>query len=221
MRAIAAFLICLGLVASLGACNPGGAGGGGNATATAGPGGAVPDTMDMGSPTAKVTVNEFASLGCPICAKWNNEVFAAFKAKYIDTGKVHYVLHEFMTGDAPVAAAGFLLARCAGKDKYFQVVDAVFHQEAPFLEQETENAAKRDALVKIAESLGMTDSQFETCVGDNDALTALNNRSEAAAKQYNIDSTPTFIIKGATSTTIVGYQDLAAMDKAIAQVGGS
>jgi len=183
--------------------------------------GAGQDDMSLGNPGAKVTVLEFASLGCPICAKWNNEVFAAFKAKYIDTGKVHYVLHEFMTGDAPVAAAGFLLARCAGKDKYFQVVDAVFHQEAPFLEQETENAAKRDALVKIAESLGMTDSQFETCVGDNDALTALNNRSEAAAKQYNIDSTPTFIIKGATSTTIVGYQDLAAMDKAIAQVGGS
>jgi protein-disulfide isomerase len=209
MRAIAAFLICLGLVATLGACSPGG-----NATSKPG---SVPDTMDLGNPNAKVTVNEFASLGCPICAKWNNEVFAAFKAKYIDTGKVHYVLHEFMTGDAPVAAAGFLLARCAGKDKYFQVVDTVFHQEQPYLETD-QNASKRDALLKIAQSLGMTDTQFEACVGDNDALTALNNRSDAAAKQYSIDSTPTFIINGKTLT---GYQDLAAMDKAIAQAGGS
>jgi len=219
MRAIAAFLICLGLAAGLGACTPGGGGGsGGNATSTAAPGAAVPDTMDLGSPTAKVTVNEFASLGCPVCAKWNNEVFGPFKAKYIDTGKVHYVLHEFMTGDAPVAAAGFLLARCAGKDKYFQVVDAVFHQEAPYLEDEQQNAAKRDALVKIAESLGMTDAQFQACVSDSDALTALNNRSESAAKQYNVEQTPTFIING---KTIVGYQDLAAMDKAIAEAGGS
>ena len=205
MRPIAAFLICLGLVATLGACNPGG----GNTTAKPG---SLPDTMDLGNPNAKITVNEFASLGCPICAKWNNEVFQAFKAKYIDTGKVHYVLHEFMTGDAPVAAAGFLLARCAGKDKYFQVVDSVFRQEQPYLETD-QNAAKRDALVKIAQSLGMTDAQFQACVSDSDSITALNNRSDAAAKQYSIDSTPTFIINGKTLT---GFQDLPAMDKAIA-----
>jgi protein-disulfide isomerase len=211
MRTIAAFLICLGLVAGVAACNQ--TGGGGNSTNATGAAASVPDTMDMGNPSAKVTVDEFASLGCPICAKWNNEVFAAFKAKYIDTGKVHYVLHEFLTGDQPVAAAGFLLARCAGKDKYFQVVDSVFQQEAPYLEDEQQNAAKRDALLKIAQSLGMTDAQFQACVSDSDALTALNNRSDAAAKKYNIDSTPTFIINGKTLT---GFQDLPAMDKAIA-----
>ena len=81
--------------------------------------------MSLGNPNAKVTVAEYASLGCPICAKWNSDNFAAFKAKYVDTGRVHYVLKEMLTGDAPISAAGFLLARCAGKDKYFQVVDAV------------------------------------------------------------------------------------------------
>ena len=44
--------------------------------------------MALGSPTAPVTVIEYASVGCPHCADWNNEVFPAFKAKYIDTGKV-------------------------------------------------------------------------------------------------------------------------------------
>jgi protein-disulfide isomerase len=220
MRAIAAILICLGLAASLGACQ----GGGGNSTAGGGSATAakLPDTMDLGNPAAKITVNEFASLGCPICAKWNNEVFQSFKTKYIDTGKVHYVLHEFLTGDQPVAAAGFLLARCAGKDKYFTVADAVFRQEAPLLESD-QNAAKRDALLKIAQSLGMTDAQFESCVGDSDALTALNKRSEDAAAQYKIDSTPTFIIGGADASknqTLTGYQDLPAIDKAIAAAGG-
>jgi protein-disulfide isomerase len=215
MRAIAAFLICLGLAAGLGACSNAG-GGGGNAVAPAG--GAVADTMDMGNPQAKVTVDEFASLGCPICAKWNNEVFPAFKAKYIDTGKVHYVFHEFLTGDQVVAANGFLLARCAGKDKYFQVIDAVFHQEQPYLENEQAGAAKRDAFVKIAESLGMTDAQFESCVSDDNAITALTNRSNAAQQKYNIDSTPTFLING---KAISGFQDLPSMDKAIAGATGS
>src|SRR5215469_13778378 len=124
MRPLAALLVCLSLAASLAAC------GGKSAT----PGGAPTGDMSLGNPQAKVTVIEYASLGCPICAKWNNDNFAAFKAKYVDTGKVHYVLREMRTGDAPVAAAGFLLARCVGKDKYFQVVDAVFRELADVLE---------------------------------------------------------------------------------------
>ena len=199
MRAIAALLICLGL--GLAACKP--AGGGAN--------GAMPDDMSLGSPTAKVTVLEFASLGCPICAKWNNDMFPAFKAKYIDTGKVHYVLKEFSTGDAPVAAAGFLLARCAGKDKYFQVVDAVFRQEAELLESDR-NAEKRDRLVKIAQSAGIPESQFDACTSNDDALKAFNDRVDAAAKKYNVNETPTFLINGKPYTGLI---EGAPMDQAI------
>jgi|HubBroStandDraft_1064217.scaffolds.fasta_scaffold261348_2 protein-disulfide isomerase len=199
MRAIAALLICLGL--GLAACKPAG-----------GAGGAGQDDMSLGNPAAKVTVMEFASLGCPICAKWNSDIFQSFKAKYVDTGKVHYVLKEFSTGDAPVAAAGFLLARCAGKDKYFQVVDAVFRQEAELLETDR-NAEKRDRLVKVAQSAGIPETQFDACTSNDDSLKAFNDRVEAAAKQYNIDSTPTFIING---KSFAGYQDMAALDKAIA-----
>ena len=201
MRPIAAALALLGLAISLAACKPSG-----------GTGAVASGDMSLGNPAAKVTVMEFASLGCPICSKWNNDLFAAFKTKYIDSGKVHYVLKEFSTGDAPVAAAGFLLARCAGKDKYFQVVDAVFRQEADLLETDR-NAEKRDRLVKVAQSAGIPETQFDACTSNDDSLKAFNDRVEAAAKQYNIDSTPTFIINGKTFT---GYQDLPAMDKAIA-----
>jgi protein-disulfide isomerase len=68
--------------------------------------------------------------------------------------------------------------------------------------------------VKVAQSVGMTEPQFETCVSDDAALRALNDRSDAAHKQYDIASTPTFIING---KTYVGFQDMAAMDKAIAE----
>ena len=202
MRLLSTLAACIGLALSVSACNKGGGGAGG----------AVSGDMSLGDANAKVTVNEFASLGCPICAKWNNEVFPAFKTRYVDTGKAHYVFHEFLTGDLPVAAAGFLLAHCAGKDKYFQVMDAVFHQEADLLETD-QGAAKRDRLVKVAQSVGMTEPQFESCVTDDAALKALNDRSDASHQKYNIDSTPTFIING---KTYGGYQDPAALDKAIA-----
>jgi len=197
MRRFVALLICLGLAA----CKPAGAGG-----TSAGQ-----DDMSLGSATAKVTVMEFASLGCPICAKWNNENFQAFKTKYIDTGKVHYVLKEFSTGDAPIAAAGFLLARCAGKDKYFQIVDSVFREEAPLLETD-QKAEQRDRLVKIAQSAGMSEAQFDSCTGNDAALQAFNDRVDAAAKKYNVNETPTFLINGKPYTGLI---EGAAMDQAI------
>ena len=201
MRPIAAALALLGLAISLAACKP-----------AAGPGVASGD-MSQGNPNAKVTVVEYASLGCPICAKWNNDNWPAFKTKYVDSGRVHYVLKEMLTGDEPVSAAGFLLARCAGKEKYFQVVDAVWRQEADLLES-GRGADERDRLMKVGESMGLTDAQINACIGDDAALEALNKRVNDAATAAKIDSTPTFVINGKVST---GYLDPAAMDKAITE----
>jgi protein-disulfide isomerase len=201
MRAFAVLLISLGLIAGVAGCKPASA-----------PGVATADDMSLGSPTAKVTVIEYASLGCPHCANWNNTVFPTFKTKYIDTGKVHYVLREFLTGDAPVASAGFLLARCAGPSKYFQVVDAVFRAEEPLLESD-QNAAKRDALVKIAESMGLTEQQFDTCVTDDKSILALNNRSQKWATEDKIENTPTFVVNGKVYDS--GAMSMTDLDKAI------
>src|SRR4051812_10112335 len=93
-----------------------------------------PGDMSLGSPKAKVRVVEYASLSCPHCARFNDEVFPAFKAKYVDTGKVRYTLREMLPPPAEVAAAGFLLARCAGPGKYFKVVDEVFRSQSRWAE---------------------------------------------------------------------------------------
>jgi protein-disulfide isomerase len=199
MRAIAALLACLGLAASLAACKPAG-----------GPGAVASGDMSLGNPNAKVTVAEYASLGCPICSKWNSDNFAAFKAKYVDTGRVRYVLKEMLTGDEPVAAAGFLLARCAGKDKYFQVVDAVFRQEQDLLES-GRGADERDRLLKVGESAGLTDPQINACIGDDNSLAALNKRVNDAATAAHIEATPTFVVNGKP----VGGYEMPAIDKAI------
>ena len=84
----------------------------------------------MGSPAAPVTVIEYASVACPECAAFHNQVFPTFKVQYIDTGKVRWILREALTGDTALAAAGFLTAHCAGKAQYFNVVDDMFHAQA-------------------------------------------------------------------------------------------
>jgi len=170
-----------------------------------------PDDMTMGNPNAKVLVAEYASVACPHCAAFNNDIFPAFKAKYIDTGKVHYVMHEMLVGgqaEQALAAAGFLLARCAGKDKYFAVTDEIFHAQTAIFT----SGDLRGGLWRIGQSLGMTEPQFNACIGDQAALKALNARVESAGKD-GVNSTPTFIING---QKFEGEQTLATLDKAIA-----
>ncbi len=167
------------------------------------------DDMSMGNPAAKVTVIEYASASCPHCARFNNEVFPAFKAKYIDTGKINYVFREFLTPPAQFAAAGFLTARCAGKDKYFSVLDAVYRgQEAMYQSNDF-----RGGLLRIAQSVGLSEQQFNACVTDDKALTALNDRVQRYETKDNITGTPTFMVNG---KKLDGEQTLASLDAAIA-----
>ena len=165
--------------------------------------------MALGNPAAKVTVIEYASASCPHCARFNNDVFPAFKAKYIDTGKIHYVFREFLTPPVEVAAAGFLTARCAGKDKYFSVLDAIYRGQTAMFQ----SGDFRGALLRIAESAGMTEAQFNACISDDASLKALNDRVTTYEKRDNITGTPTFIVNG---TTLDGEQTLQSLDAAIA-----
>jgi protein-disulfide isomerase len=172
---------------------------------------ATPDDMSLGNPAAKVTVVEYASVACPVCGRWYREVYPAFKAKYIDTGKIHYVFREMLVGgdqEVSAAAAGFLLARCAGKDKYFAVTDAIFQgQQALF-----DNA--HDALQHIAQSVGMNPDQFNACITNDAALQALDKRTNANAMDNHVTGTPTFVINGKPMET--GYHPLSEIDAAIA-----
>ena len=176
------------------------------------PAGAKSDASDMslGDPKAPVSITEYASVSCVHCAAFNNEVFPEFKKKYIDTGKVHYTFKEFLTPPVEVAAAGFLTARCAGKDKYFSVVDAIFHAQQEMFT----TGDMRGVLLRVAQSAGMTEKQFNSCITDEAALKALNGRVDKAIKDEKINATPTFLINGKKFKE--GEATLAEFDKAIA-----
>ncbi len=179
-------ILALAAVLALAACSKGGSA-------------VSADEMSLGDPNAKVTVIEYASVACPVCADWNNTTFDAFKKKYIDTNKVHYVFREALTGNQALAGSGFLLARCAGKDNYFKVIDAVFRSQDQIYEPGSENlrpGAAREVLSRIAQQVGMSDDQLTKCLTDAKAITALNDRVVKFAKQDNVEATPTFMING-------------------------
>jgi protein-disulfide isomerase len=167
-----------------------------------------PQDMSMGSPAAPVTVIEYASVACTHCATFNNEVFPAFKTKFIDTGRVRFILREALTGDTGLAAAGFLTARCAGKDNYFKVIDDIFHAQA----QMYASGSPQTALLSIAKGVGLSESRFNACISDPQALAALDARWSRSVKTEGIEATPTFVINGETHE---GEMTMAELEAAV------
>jgi protein-disulfide isomerase len=178
------------------------------ALATGGANAASPGEMAMGDPHAPVTVIEYASVGCPHCAVWANDVFPEFRRKYIDTGKVRFVFREMLTGNPELAALGFLTARCVAPDKYFQVVDDVFARQVDI----GKNGI--DVLADIAAHAGLNRDRFDACVTDGTALAALNARTLDDAKAHGVTGTPTFFVG---DQKLDGEQSLEDLDAAIAR----
>ncbi len=159
----------------------------------------------LGDPAAKVTVVEYASDTCPHCARFAAEVFPAFKAKYVDTGKVLYSFREFPTQPVDLSAAGFVLARCAGEPKYFDVVNALFQS------QKAETG--RDFLLAGAKAGGLSEDQVKACLNDKGAAAELGARVQQAIDVEKIDGTPTFVVNGVKMAD--GEKTLKDLDAAI------
>lgn len=169
-----------------------------------------PDDMALGSPRAPVTVIEYASVGCPHCAAWNNQIFPTIRTQYIATGKARLVVREMLTGDGPVAAAGFLLARCAGPAKYFAVTDAIYQrQESMYVAGNTPDAVLRDIARTVG---GMNAAAYEACINDPKGQAAVNARNAQHLNVDKVESTPTFFVNGQRLADELGPGEL---DKAV------
>lgn len=175
------------------------------------PGPPSPHDMSLGAATAPVTVIEYASVACTHCAAFNNDVFPAFKAKYVDTGEVRYIVREALTGDTGLAAAGFLTARCAGKDHYFRVLDDIYRAQARIYA----SGAPESVLLKIAEEAGLSEPRFEACISNPAGLAGLKARWSRAMNDEGILQTPTFVINGKVHSGEMSLGEIsAAVDKA-------
>ena len=145
--------------------------------------------MAIGNEKASVTIIEYASMTCSHCATFHNTVYPEMKKKYIDTGKVKYILREFPLD--PLAAAGFMLARCAGNDKYAAVVEMLFNKQKEWV---TQNPIP--PLLTLAKQAGFTDQSFESCLKDQKVLEAIESVRTHGAEKLGVNSTPTFFING-------------------------
>ncbi len=159
----------------------------------------------VGDAKAPVTIIEYASMTCSHCAHFHNTTYPELKKKYIDTGKVRYILREFPLD--PLAAAGFMLARCGGNDKYYPIVEMLFQKQGDWV---TQNPIP--PLLALAKQAGFTQETFESCLKDQKVLEAIENVRTQGAEKLGVNSTPTFFING---KKVSGSMTIQELDKQI------
>ncbi|MEO1609386.1 MAG: thioredoxin domain-containing protein [Pseudomonadota bacterium] len=155
--------------------------------------------LSLGNKDAKVTIVEYMSMSCPACAIFHKTTLPELKKKYINTGKVRVVMREFPLNN--LAAAGAMLARCAGEDekdedgkseaKSIAMIDVLFEKQKDWV---SGNAL--DELFKIAKQAGFTQDRFEECLQDDDLLGKLSRRRDKADQEFGVSATPYFFING-------------------------
>jgi protein-disulfide isomerase len=158
----------------------------------------------VGSETAPVTVVEYASTTCPHCGRWANEVYPAFKAAYIDTGKVRFLVRPFIR-DVPDAVV-YMLAEAAGPEMYHTVLETYFRTQ----EQWAFVQSPREPLLAIAKQLGFTDESFDAALTNQDLFNALEAARTQALDEFKLEGTPTFYVNGKQLTGEKTLEDLAA-----------
>jgi len=143
---------------------------------------------------------------CPHCAHFHETTYPEMKKKYIDTGKIRFIFREFPLD--PLAAAGSMLARCAGKDKFFPLVETLFAQQKEWVTQKP-----LQPLLGIAKQAGFTQESFDKCLANQEVLNGIEEARQRAAQKLGVQSTPTFFING---KVVRGTLTIEELDKEMA-----
>jgi protein-disulfide isomerase len=162
----------------------------------------------IGKPNAPTQVVECFSLTCTHCAAFARETFPEVKTKLIDTGKVHYIFHDFPLDQVALTAA--MVARALPAERYEPFIDALFASQDRWAFAQGVNSTEE--IWKMAALAGMSRATFDATVADTALRDAILAAQKADAARWNIDSTPTFVINGEKHA---GEMDYATFSKLV------
>jgi protein-disulfide isomerase len=145
----------------------------------------VPDIW-LGRADAPVTLIEYASLNCPHCADFHGKELPALKAKYIDTGKLRFVLRDWPTNDRALQAA--VIARCAGSRRG-EIIDALF---AHVREWGGFNSGP-EPMFEVLQAAGMARAEIDACLQQRALFDAINAVKDKAPL---LSTVPAFFVNG-------------------------
>jgi protein-disulfide isomerase len=161
----------------------------------------------LGDETAPVTVIEYASFTCPHCARFHTETWPQFKAAYVDTGKVRFILREVYFDRYGLWAS--MTARCGGADAFYPMADQFLKKQSVW-KNVAENQIGAE-IQKIGRLNGLSNGQLDACLADQDYAKALVEAYQKHAEADEVKSTPTFIINGEKASGTLPFEEISAL----------
>ena len=161
--------------------------------------------FSLGKDIAPVTVIEYSSLTCPHCAQFHQTTFPILKREFIETGKVRFVFRDFPLDQ--LALSGSMVARCAGRNKYFAFIDTLFAQQTSW----ANDPNPLEALSRIARLGGLSQANFNKCLKDKKIADKIIKQRMNGDKKFAINSTPTIIINGRKFSGGLSVEQLRAL----------
>lgn len=158
-----------------------------------------------GSKDAKVTVVEYSDFQCPYC-KRASDMLPDLTKKY--KGKIKVVFKQFPLPNHNWAKAASIASLCAyeqGNDKFWQVHDLIFANQAEINLQNSDKKFK-----EFAKQSKLNKSKFSKCL-ESAAIARRVDKELEEGRQIGVNSTPTFIVDG----IIVSGASMAAIENAI------
>ena len=150
------------------------------------------DEFVIGNKDAPITIIEYASMSCSHCASFHNNTLPDIKKEYIDTGKVRMVFRDYPFNYP--ALLGSMMMRCITNDLRYDYMNALYKLQNTWVNKDPKISKKE--LYKIMQSGGMTKDEFNECYSNLDNENLILDGVMAAQKDFNIKSTPSFIVNG-------------------------
>ncbi len=172
----------------------------------------TPQDRVLGQADAPITILEYASMTCPHCAHFTNEVLPELKKKWIDTGKVKLVMRPFPLDQ--VALRAEMLARCLPPERYYPMIETLFKtQEKWAVSQDW-----RPALERTARLAGVSGKDFDSCLANKALEDEIVQSRLTASTQLDVNATPTLFVNG---KKFEGPPTAEALDEALSDLAKS
>lgn len=172
----------------------------------------------MGNISAQVVIVQFTDYQCPYCARYASTTLPIIRDRYVNTGKVRYILRDAPGPARENGVAAAVAARCAGnQDKYWAFHDDLFRRHKELSDTVFE---------AIARDQNLDSTRFRNCLksGNYDQKVAADVRSAASAR---LNATPSFVIGRPTidgqvkGTVVFGAQPPSRFEAEIQRVLGA
>ena len=146
----------------------------------------------IGNEDSKITIIEYASLSCSHCADFHVNTLETLKKEYIDTGKVKMVFRDYPFNYP--ALLGSMVLRCIPENYRYDYMNALFKLQPDWVNKKNKKTIQE--LYKIMQSGGMTKDEYDACIYNTELENEILKGVMEAQNQFNIKSTPSFIIDG-------------------------